>query len=383
MPIKTAIIVFPFLSLLFTFPYMIFQYRKNGAIVLWRSIVIYAFIYYLLNVYFLVVLPLPSRHVVSNMTGPKYDLKLFHFISNWRSVPGFSFKDISTWKLLLKEHNFWEPFLNVIMTIPFGVFLRYYFRRTWYETILLSFSLSLFFELTQLSGLYGIYSRPYRLFQVDDLFLNTMGGLIGYIASPIFVFLFPTREEIENKNEEKKGKISLVRRGFAFIIDWGIIGVLGIIFSKKYYGTIYLSKMIKHPVWYFKKVLMRKDVYLMSIVLILIFFVIIPFITKGYTIGKGIVKIKIIDSRNKGNAKFWQYLIRSLSFYLFATAFYLIFYILIFKVGYDILSKDLLFIIIFISSILSSFIFYDIAYYMIADGKFTNDRLSKTELKTF
>lgn len=106
MPIKTAMIVFPFLSLLFAIPYMIFRYRKNGAIIFWRTLVIYVFIYYLLNIYFLVILPLPRRHLVANMTGPKYDLKLFHFISNWRSIPGLSFKQISTWKLLLKEHNF-------------------------------------------------------------------------------------------------------------------------------------------------------------------------------------------------------------------------------------------------------------------------------------
>lgn len=128
---------------------------------------------------------------------------------------------------------------------------------------------------------------------------------------------------------------------------------------------------------------MRPDVYVMTIILILIFFVLVPFITKGYTIGKGIVKIKIIDSRNNGRPKFWQYLVRSLSFYLFVTVFYLIVYILFFKVGYDVISKDMLFIIIFLSSILSSFIFYDLVYYFTANGKFTNERLSKTELIAF
>lgn len=268
------------------------------------------------------------------------------------------------------------------MTIPFGVFLRYYFKRTWYETIILSFLLSLFFELTQLSGLYGIYPRPYRLFQVDDLLSNTTEGLIGYITTPLFVFLFPSREEIESRNEEKQGEISLIRRGLAFTIDWGIIGLLGLLGSKKYYGTIYLSKMLKNPVWYFKKVLMRTDVYFMTIILIIIFFVLVSFITKGYTIGKGIMKIKIVDSRNNIKPKFWQYAVRSLSFYLFVTLFYLLLYILIFKVGYDVMSKDMLFIILFMSSILATVIFYNLIYYFAVNGKFTNERLSKTELVT-
>ena len=58
------------------------------------------------------------------------------------------------------------------MTMPFGVYLRYYFCYHWRKTLQLSFLLSLFFELTQLSGLYFVYPGSYRLFDVDDLIVN-------------------------------------------------------------------------------------------------------------------------------------------------------------------------------------------------------------------
>lgn len=64
--------------------------------------------------------------------------------------------------------------------MPFGVYLRYYFKQDLKRTILFSFLLSLFYELTQLSALYGIYSGPYRLADVEDLICNTMGGAVGW-----------------------------------------------------------------------------------------------------------------------------------------------------------------------------------------------------------
>ncbi|MGE9575057.1 VanZ family protein, partial [Escherichia coli] len=69
----------------------------------------------------------------------------------------------------MKQSVFLEPAFNVLLLIPFGIYLRYYFRLSFMKTMIASFCLSLFFELTQLSGLYFIYPRPYRLFDVNDL----------------------------------------------------------------------------------------------------------------------------------------------------------------------------------------------------------------------
>ncbi|MCG5648116.1 VanZ family protein, partial [Oliverpabstia sp. DFI.9.49] len=45
---------------------------------------------------------------------------------------------------------------------------------TLYKTFILSFLLTLSFELIQRSALFGLYPRPYRLFDVDDLMINTL-----------------------------------------------------------------------------------------------------------------------------------------------------------------------------------------------------------------
>ena len=55
----------------------------------------------------------------------------------------------------------------------------------------------MFLELTQLSGLYGIYPRPYRLFDTSDLINNSLGTLVGFWLTPALVFFLPSRERLD------------------------------------------------------------------------------------------------------------------------------------------------------------------------------------------
>lgn len=61
------------------------------------------------------------------------------------------------------------------------MFLRYYKSYSIKKVIISSFILSAFFEFTQVTRLYGIYPKPYRLCDIDDLILNTLGGVVGYL----------------------------------------------------------------------------------------------------------------------------------------------------------------------------------------------------------
>lgn len=69
---------------------------------------------------------------------------------------------------------------NVAAFMPCGFFLPIVSRRSrrWYNAILLSFGLSIGIELTQLAFRVGS-------FDVDDLFLNTLGGALGFAANRI------------------------------------------------------------------------------------------------------------------------------------------------------------------------------------------------------
>ena len=54
--IKTAIIIFPFIALLITIPFILLSYHKYGSINKIKTLVIYSFILYLITIYFQVLI---------------------------------------------------------------------------------------------------------------------------------------------------------------------------------------------------------------------------------------------------------------------------------------------------------------------------------------
>jgi hypothetical protein len=72
--------------------------------------------------------------------------------------------------------------MNVLLCATIGMMLwRHHVRLR--AAILLGFSLSLMVELTQITGVWGIYPCAYRKFDVDDLLLNTLGVALGSMAA--------------------------------------------------------------------------------------------------------------------------------------------------------------------------------------------------------
>ena len=232
--IQQAAIIFPILAVAITLPYLVYNYRRHGSVMGLRVPIVYSFILYLLCCYFLVILPLPSQEYVASITGPTTQLVPFAFVSDIireaRLASANGLDDAI--RSILANRAFYQVVMNLVMFVPLGVYLHYYFHCSLRRTLLLSLLLSLFFELTQLSGLYFIYPRGYRLFDVDDLIINTLGGLLGYaLAGPLSKFL-PTRADIDRASYRRSQKVSLLRRlvalmcdGVAIIVIIGLIGV--------------------------------------------------------------------------------------------------------------------------------------------------------------
>ena len=84
---------------------------------------------------------------------------------------------------MLTTDSFFHLAANVAMLFPLGIYLRYYFRQSFFGTVRWGFVVSLSIELLQLSGLLFIYPRPYRLFDVDDS-SPTRWGRRWAISSP-------------------------------------------------------------------------------------------------------------------------------------------------------------------------------------------------------
>lgn len=280
--ISTAIIIFPIIAFLFTVPYILYQYRKYGAIPIMRTLIIYSFILYFICIYFLAILPLPSIDKVVSLKTAYTQLIPFQFVSDFLNESGFIITKVSTYFSAFKHPSFYNVVFNILMFMPFGIYLRYYFKCSFKKTFFISFLISLFIEVTQLSGLYGIYPRPYRLFDVDDLMMNSIGGILGYFMTPLLSFFLPSRDRIDEVSYEKGEHVNFYRRLVALFIDWFILLVLFIIFK------------VDSKLW---------------LPIVIIYFSVLSYITNGRTIGKWFIRIKLV-SLDETKAKLWQSIVR-------------------------------------------------------------------------
>ena len=354
-PIKVGFILFPILAFLITLPYMIKTYHKYGSIHIFRSIIIYSFALYMLVAFFLVILPLPPISSVNVETAKEIVLDPLYIFKEIAKKTVFNISDPTTYLPSLRQHCFTEPFYNILLTIPFGFYLRYYFKKSKWEVIIYSFVLSCFFELTQLSGLFGIYPYPYRNFQVDDLILNTLGGLIGYgVLTPILSFILPSRDRIDETSILRGNRVSLLRRGVALFIDT-VFGVF------LYSLLSYIFLLEPSPGFYS--------------IFMLLYLMVSAVITNGSSIGKLIVRIKVVNEKeNKPSIS--QLLLR----YLFRFMIYEESLIVI-PWAFDIFKGSLtIYVILCIFIFIISIIYLDSLFYYKKNHKFVYETLTKTKL---
>ncbi|MBQ8086041.1 MAG: VanZ family protein [Lachnospiraceae bacterium] len=75
-------------------------------------------------------------------------------------------------------------FGNIIAFMPFGALIRWVLNKRvrWYQAIIYTFVFSLIVEVIQLVSKVGA-------FDVDDIILNTIGGLLGFIVYYILLLI--------------------------------------------------------------------------------------------------------------------------------------------------------------------------------------------------
>ena len=227
-PIRIALIIFMLLGFLLIIPWLIYNYRKYGYLSIWQSLVVYSFAYYMLTAFFLVILPLPATRDTCSMQPADtvhYSLIPFTFLKDIISGSSVVLSQPSTYIRLLTQTAFIQAVFNFLLLLPFGVYLRYFFNKRlhWKKAFGLGFALSLFYEVTQITGIYGIYNCPYRIFDVDDLLLNSTGALFGFLLAPILLALFPSQESVLAKAEHKMKSVPPLSQLLAVMIDYFLI----------------------------------------------------------------------------------------------------------------------------------------------------------------
>lgn len=229
--IYIALLVSPYLSMLAIIPYLRQQYKSKRLIIIDKSICYYLLVIFWLCAFFMTMLPFPDREAVKYMNNEIIQFIPFKAVYSYFTQSEFAGSDILSYLPSLKNWYFMSPLLNIMMLLPFGYLMRVVFDRNFKNTILEAFISSLFFEAVQLSGLFFIYIRPYRTFDVDDIITNVFGAVIGWVIAPK-LHNYSIITKISNGAVVRQGgDVSLRRRIPAIIIDQVVSLLITILIS--------------------------------------------------------------------------------------------------------------------------------------------------------
>lgn len=201
-PFALAIAIWPFLSLLLTLPVLALLYHRDNRLRFTSALTAYLVVLYLIALACFTMYPMPENpatYCAAHHLRPQ--LNPFEFIHDIRT-------DGITGVMQLA--------MNVVFFLPLGYFMKRVFRWKFATALPAMFLTSLLIETTQLTGIWGIYPCAYRLFDVDDLITNTLGGILGYAMGSIVTHFLPQQRIDEDAITTEPG---FMRRCVALAID--------------------------------------------------------------------------------------------------------------------------------------------------------------------
>ena len=143
----------------------------------------------------------------------------------------------STYILLFKQPSFFQALFNFLLLLPFGVYLHYFFqvKRYWKKALGFTFLSNAILRSNLGNWHLWDYNCAYRIFDLDDLLLNTTGGVLSFFIDPAVLSLFPSKQKVNEKADEllAHDEVKMMSVLLALIIDLFI--------SKTISNTIFLS----------------------------------------------------------------------------------------------------------------------------------------------
>jgi hypothetical protein len=168
-------------AVLLFIPVAAVQYRRDGRLGPGDLSVLLGAAVYGVSLWTYTLLPLPD---VGDYTCQHAQTRLMAFADDIRRAAEHAgYAGLGTPGELLRNRAFLQVVLNVVLFLPFGPFVRMITHRGVVVATGLGLAVSLLIEVTQLTGVWGVYPCAYRLFDVDDLLTNTLGAFTGAVVS--------------------------------------------------------------------------------------------------------------------------------------------------------------------------------------------------------
>lgn len=265
------------IALLLAVPYLAWTYRRRGEFGWGHALLAFLFVVYCIAIWTYALLPAPD-------TTPQWCAR---FASDVPQLHPFQFlTDIGSQRergitALLHNRALPQVLFNVGLFVPFGMFGRHLLRRGPVTVVLAGALVSLFVEFTQLTGVYGIFRCPYRIFDVDDVILNSLGALVGVLLAPL-LRLVPGQHVSAPADDPRP--VTGRRRVLGMAVDGALVVLLG--------GTLQVLVNLREggaPVTAVQPLLALATPAVLLLLLV-------PVLGGGATVGQRIVLLQPVDA---------------------------------------------------------------------------------------
>lgn len=150
-------------------PFVAISYRRRGRLGLGRTLLWLSALVYFWAIWTYTLLPLPDPDTIRCVGAITDPMSVVRDVQKALVAPGNPLRHPAVLQLAF----------NVLLFLPLGVFVRVLAGRGILVALASGFGLSLLVEMTQLTGVWGLYPCAYRFFDVGDLMTNTLGAVIG------------------------------------------------------------------------------------------------------------------------------------------------------------------------------------------------------------
>ncbi len=248
---------------------------------------VYVFILYVFVVVWLVWFPFPD--FTPQFCAVRSGISMFQW------VPIRSIGDMFTYPVDWRA--IFQVVFNIVLLFPLGILLSFLTKRSSKKIIFVGFLSSILIEVSQWTWFFGIMPCAYRLFDIDDILLNTLW--IALVARGVLW----KKAMVQHRLHEWRIRTlppSFVRRFFSSIVDFAFIR-----FFAEQNTHVWLS-IVSSP-------LGAIITYFLSLSLsFFVFVVFIPYWTWGYSLWKYLAWLKIVPLHaHQHKPIFWQYLLRA------------------------------------------------------------------------
>lgn len=276
-------------------PYLIVHWRRTGTFGWGSTIILFGTVVYAFALAGYTMLPFPADWSGVCANPIRNNLTPGAFVNDIRMA--YEGTSSASLRQVVAQLG-----LNVLLFVPLGVFVQQLVTKRWFLTVLIGAAVSVLIEMSQITAVFGLFPCQWRVFDADDLIMNTAGAAIGALIAPA-LRLMPGQPSTDRDARLAPRPYTRWRTLAAVLIDLLTIGfapqffaAVASIASRVVTGRISISDELSTRVYF---------IALLATLLVQLILV----LSRGTTIGEWVTWTSVTRTGG-GRAGFWRRMLR-------------------------------------------------------------------------